>query len=377
MVRGSLCRSQARASTGMQKYRLSRFDWEACLGQGWENLNGKQSGSGGDDGDDMLGDVLDDKEDNILTHEKMVPSDAETSADNKVGRSATTSKISQKKFVYVGGKRRYFGRGQARQEDNTSSNVASKVPPAASTDSDDVTSSKHFSIFQKRVSQTPKKSEVIVVTDTDSDNDSNVDSTLKGGSDNEGKTNDSGEGDGGDEMGIINGNIVGEQESQEDEQLSAIGKGELTDKTEVVQEPEEESLVIPKFLPWRFRCQDEDLVLPNSPLGFGEVPKSSPSFPSPPRKIDGALLNLLNESNEEGKSCASNEVLQEQASAQEHEWTLELECMVVEVKGPTDRLSDRQRVWCQALAAHGVAVKVCRVHEGVGGFHVTAGSDYT
>jgi hypothetical protein len=50
--------------------------------------------------------------------------------------------------------------------------------------------------------------------------------------------------------------------------------------------------------------------------------------------------------------------------------------MLVEVKGPADRLSDRQRVWCQALVAHGVSVKVCRVQEGAGGHHLTAGADY-
>ena len=40
-----------------------------------------------------------------------------------------------------------------------------------------------------------------------------------------------------------------------------------------------------------------------------------------------------------------------------------LEAKFVEVKGPRDRLSDKQRVWIAALLAGGVDVEVCRVVE--------------
>lgn len=49
-----------------------------------------------------------------------------------------------------------------------------------------------------------------------------------------------------------------------------------------------------------------------------------------------------------------------------HEWTFE--CMFVEVKGPTDRLADRQAVWLHALEAGGAAgALVCQIREGRSG----------
>jgi hypothetical protein len=39
------------------------------------------------------------------------------------------------------------------------------------------------------------------------------------------------------------------------------------------------------------------------------------------------------------------------------------EARVVEVKGPTDRLSDQQRAWLAAMAAAGMHVEVCKIVE--------------
>lgn len=48
-----------------------------------------------------------------------------------------------------------------------------------------------------------------------------------------------------------------------------------------------------------------------------------------------------------------------------NEWTFE--CMFVEVKGPTDRLADRQAVWLHALEAGGSGAAVCQIREGRAG----------
>lgn len=40
------------------------------------------------------------------------------------------------------------------------------------------------------------------------------------------------------------------------------------------------------------------------------------------------------------------------------------ECKLVEVKGPRDRLFDKQRAWLQVLSNSGLKVEVCRVVEG-------------
>lgn len=63
------------------------------------------------------------------------------------------------------------------------------------------------------------------------------------------------------------------------------------------------------------------------------------------------------------------------------EWRFE--CKLIEVKGPTDRLSDTQQRWLYALSMNGVDNCVCRVREGgidgiPKGFHRTAsnGDDY-
>jgi len=39
------------------------------------------------------------------------------------------------------------------------------------------------------------------------------------------------------------------------------------------------------------------------------------------------------------------------------------EARLVEVKGPTDRLSEQQRAWIAAMAAAGMQVEVCKVSE--------------
>jgi Fanconi-associated nuclease 1 len=46
-------------------------------------------------------------------------------------------------------------------------------------------------------------------------------------------------------------------------------------------------------------------------------------------------------------------------------WRLapEKEARMVEVKGPTDRLSDQQRAWLAAMAAAGMQVEVCKIVE--------------
>lgn len=36
----------------------------------------------------------------------------------------------------------------------------------------------------------------------------------------------------------------------------------------------------------------------------------------------------------------------------------------VEVKGPNDKLAERQRAWLQILQEGGVMARVCKVHEG-------------
>lgn len=60
------------------------------------------------------------------------------------------------------------------------------------------------------------------------------------------------------------------------------------------------------------------------------------------------------------------------------EW--QFQCKLVEVKGPTDRLSDTQQRWLYALAMNGVDSCVCRVREGgidgiPKGFHRSATND--
>ena len=41
------------------------------------------------------------------------------------------------------------------------------------------------------------------------------------------------------------------------------------------------------------------------------------------------------------------------------------ECVVIEVKGPADHLSDKQVLWLQVLGAVGVEAMVVRVKEGL------------
>ena len=61
-------------------------------------------------------------------------------------------------------------------------------------------------------------------------------------------------------------------------------------------------------------------------------------------------------------------------------WMWQYECMLVEVKGPTDRLSDMQQRWIHILNSKNICTLVCRVMEGrvmglQGGHHETAGRD--
>lgn len=62
---------------------------------------------------------------------------------------------------------------------------------------------------------------------------------------------------------------------------------------------------------------------------------------------------------------------------QEAGFSWRYECLLVEVKGPTDRLSDTQQRWIQILNSNKISAIVCRVKEGVmnlqSGHHQTSG----
>lgn len=327
-----------------------RADWEACLGPGWELLGGEGEQRGVTDEDEDLGG----NEEIPLSQSRIGTMQSETglkpqgeqtqvlsgegSGGDNVGVKA--SKTVRRKFVYVGGKRRYISDGRTSSS-GTNPNRGRKKGPNHPHTSCSTTDVKHFSIFQKQcVSRASKKAEQAKeVIDLDSDSASdygnscekdtmdkvnyekvNTEEVEKGGKEEEKK---------GASSDLLKTEEVDKEKKEEEK------KGDSSDLLKT--EPSRPGALLPSL--WRFRCHQEDLVLPVSPQ---------------------RVADMAEEHSYEDGNVEAN---------------VRLECMMVEVKGPSDRLSDRQRVWCQALAAHGVAVRVCRVDEGAGGYHATAGSE--
>jgi hypothetical protein len=76
---------------------------------------------------------------------------------------------------------------------------------------------------------------------------------------------------------------------------------------------------------------------------------------------------------------ADIELIEHPCSEQGYSWRYE--CLQVEVKGPTDRLSDTQQRWIHILNANHISTVVCRVKEGVmdlqSGYHRTVDTSET
>jgi hypothetical protein len=151
-------------------------------------------------------------------------------------------------------------------------------------------------------------------------------------------------------------NDVGEEESMagEGEGVVDVGgeEGDILDLVSKVEEGEgegeEEEMKAsdsrPSYDP--FLCTSPDIVLPPPP---SSAHHSCPS-----------------------SACPSSTILPPPSV---YQW--KYSCVLVEVKGPTDRLSDEQQRWIHVCNSIGIESVVCRVKEGgmggiAGGYHRTA-----
>ena len=311
-------------SKSSQRKIFDRSDWDACLGPSWERFGVLEEEEKLFDDNEELGrslssahteTKLSEVNEDKLNYRFVNSAETSVNGNNSISKvdveSNSIKSTTKKKVVYVGGKRKVFHIPNPSRRKKLKVNKTT-VDDDACLDM----SEKTYSLFNKKKTSTRKKQGEVINVEDDSDY---FDSPLCA------------------QQSAFE--ITEEESFHSEENNIDVEQGDTFSQRAVGTLNSSEDPLQPRVWSSLFnrlpvKCDQEDLVLPKN--------------------------------HQQGITASTQCEIEQQ---------YEFECLLVEVKGPTDRLSDKQRVWCQAFSSYGVGVKVCRVDEGGGGIHVTADMD--